>query len=192
MVFLLTGRPADGFHWQTSLQQDFAFTPDKLREYFFDPHWEDIVLGRAGLMEHLPVALKKIAPHVNPASFLSYWLENDSRLYVPLLQELAAVRSTGIWVYLATNQEHLRADYLMRTLGLAEYVDGVFYSAILGVNKPDTELFYRVQASVGLRGEELFLIDDSAHNVSAALEAGWRALLWTRSSSPSALRRLCQ
>lgn len=189
---LVDGRPADGLHWQTSLHQDVGFTPDKLRECFFDPHWEDIVLGRAGLMERLPVALEEIAPHVNPNSFLSYWLEMDSRLSVPLLQELVAVRSRGIRVYLATNQEHVRAAYLMETLGLAEYVDGIFYSAMLGVKKPDAEFFNRVQASVGVRGNELFLIDDSDQNISAALKAGWRALLWTNGSSPSTLQRLCQ
>lgn len=188
---LVDGRPADGLHWQTSLQQDFALAPDKLRECFFDIHWEDIVLGRAGLMERLPVALEQIAPHVDPNSFVSYWLEKDSRVSIPLLQELAVVRSAGVRVYLATNQEHIRAAYLMGPLGLGEYVDGIFYSAMLGVKKPDAEFFHRVQAFVGLRGEELLLIDDSGQNIAAALEAGWQALLWTENSSPSLLRRLC-
>jgi hypothetical protein len=70
---------------------------------------ENIVLGHAGLMEHLPSALQQIAPHVTPAEFVSYWFEKDSCLAAPLLQELSLLRSAGIRVYLATNQEHLRA-----------------------------------------------------------------------------------
>jgi putative hydrolase of the HAD superfamily len=188
---LVDGRPEDGCHWHTSVEEDLGFTSDALHEQFFAPYWEDIVLGRAGLMEHLTAALQKIAPHVSPARFVSYWFERDSHLVAPFLPELSFVRSAGIRVYLATNQEHLRAAYLMENLGLAEHVDGIFYSARLGAKKPDLEFFARVQAAVGLRGEELLLIDDSRQNIEGALEAGWQALHWTKHSSPDIVRSLC-
>ena len=135
--------------------------------------------------------LQKIAPHVSPDEFVSYWFERDSRLVDPLLEELSLVRSAGIRVYLATNQEHLRASYLMDRLGLAEHVDGMFYSAHLGTKKPDLEFFAKVQAAVGLCGEEILLIDDSRQNIEAALKAGWRALHWTKHTSPNAVRNSC-
>jgi putative hydrolase of the HAD superfamily len=187
---LVDGRPEDGRHWHTSLAEDLGFAPATLHEHFFAPYWEDIVLGRAGLMEHLTAALQKIAPHVSPDEFVSYWFERDSRLVTSLLQELSSLRSTGIRVYLATNQEHLRAAYLMEKLGLAEHVDGIFYSARLGARKPDREFFAKVQAAVGLRGEELLLIDDSRENIEAARSAGWQALHWTKDSSPDIVRSL--
>ena len=188
---LVDGRPEDGRHWQTSVEEDFGFAPDTLHNQFFALYWEDIVLGRVGLMEHLTTALKKIAPHVIPAQFVSYWFERDSRLITPLLQELSCVRSMGIRLYLATNQEHLRAAYLMEELGLAERVDGIFYSAHLGAKKPDMEFFAKVQTTVGLCGEEMLLIDDSRQNIEAALKAGWQALHWAKHSSPSILRSVC-
>jgi putative hydrolase of the HAD superfamily len=188
---LVDGRPEDGRHWLTSVEDDLGFTSETLHEQFFAPYWEDIILGRAGLMEHLTTALQKIAPRVGPAEVISYWFERDSRLATPLLQELSLLRSTGIRVYLATNQEHLRAAYLMEKLCLAEHVDGIFYSARLGVKKPDLQFFARVQAAVGLRGEEMLLIDDSLQNIEAALKAGWRALYWTTQSSPDIVRGLC-
>src|SRR3954467_1994916 len=166
---LVDGRPEDGRHWQTSVEEDLGFTSDILHAEFFAPYWEDIVLGRAGLMEHLATALQKIAPHVSPAAFVSYWFEKDSRLVPSLFQELSVVRSVGIRVYLATNQEHLRAAYLMEKLGLAEHVDDIFYSARLGAKKPDMEFFAKIQAAVGLCGEEMLLIDDNRQNVEAAL-----------------------
>jgi len=188
---LIDGRPEDGRHWHTSIEEDLGFTSDTLREQFFAPYWENIVLGRAGLMEHLTTALQKIAPHVSPAQFVSYWFEKDSRLVAPLLEELSLARSMGIRVYLATNQEHLRATYLMEELGLAEHVDGIFYSARLGAKKPDIEFFAKIQAAVGLCGEEILLIDDSRQNIEAALKAGWQALHWTRHGSPTVVRSLC-
>ena len=188
---LVDGRPEDGRHWQASLEKDLGFTSDALQEHFFAPCWESIVLGRAGLMEHLTTALQMIAPHVSPAQLVSYWFEMDSRLVAPVLAELSLVRAAGVRVYLATNQEHLRAAYLMEKLGLAEHVDGIFYSARLGAKKPDMEFFARAQAAVGLCGEELLLIDDSPQNVEAARRAGWQALHWTKHGSPSIVRSLC-
>lgn len=187
---LVDGRPEDGRHWHTSVEEDFGFASDTFHEQFFAPYWENIVLGRTGLMEHLMTALHKIAPHVSAAEFVSYWFEKDSRLVAPLLQELSLVRSAGIRVYLATNQEHLRAAYLMEKLGLAEHVDGIFYSARLGAKKPDMEFFAKVQAAVGLCGAEMLLIDDSRQNIEAARKAGWQALHWTKHSSPNIVRSL--
>lgn len=188
---LVDGRPEDGRHWQTSIEEDLGFTADALHAQFFAPYWENIVLGRAGLMEHLTTALQQIAPHVSPAQFVSYWFERDSRLVSPLLAELSLLRSAGTRVYLATNQEHLRAAYLMEKLGLAEYVDGIFYSACLGAKKPDVKFFAKVQAAIGIGGEEILFVDDSRQNVEAALEAGWKAFHWTKHSSPDIVRRLC-
>jgi putative hydrolase of the HAD superfamily len=95
-------------------------------------------------------------------------------------------------VYLATNQEHLRAAYLMEKLGLAEHVDGILYSARLGAKKPELDFFAKVQAAVRLCGEEILLIDDSRPNIEAALEAGWQAFHWTKHSSPRIVRSLCR
>jgi putative hydrolase of the HAD superfamily len=75
---LVDGRPEDGRPWHTSVEEDLGFASDTLHEQFFAPYWESIVLGRAGLMEHLKTALQKIAPHASPAQFVSYWFERDS------------------------------------------------------------------------------------------------------------------
>ena len=188
---LVDGRPEDGRHWQTSIEDDLGVSSATLHEQFFAPYWEDIVLGRAGLMEHLTIAFQDIAPHVTPTTFLSYWFERDSRLVAAFLPELALARSRGILVYLATNQEHLRAAYLMGALGLAEHVDGIFYSARIGAKKPDIEFFAKVQAAAALGGDEMLLIDDSLQNIEAALRAGWQAFHWTKDSAPKILRSLC-
>src|SRR6185436_6648682 len=101
---LVDGRPEDGRHWQTSIADDLGIDAATLHQQFFVPYWEDILLGRVGLMEHLTTALPRFAPHVNPAAFISYWFERDSRIVTPLLLELSSVRSMGVRVYLATNQ----------------------------------------------------------------------------------------
>jgi putative hydrolase of the HAD superfamily len=167
----------------TSLEADLGLRSDDLQREFFDVHWEDVVLGRVMLPDSLSPVLDKIAPHLTPDQFIAYWFDQDSRLDHELLQELAAIRSTGILIYLATNQDHRRARHLMETLGLEEHVDGVHYSAHVGAKKPSQDFFDKVASTVRFPASELLLIDDSLDNTRAAEAAGWKAFHWTGEKS---------
>ena len=100
---LVDGRAEDGNHWHTSMEQDLGLAYDTLHTHFFAPHWESILLGRADVSVDLTAALEQIAPHLTLDNLLAYWFEKDSRLDVPLLEQLSLIRSSGIRVYLATN-----------------------------------------------------------------------------------------
>jgi putative hydrolase of the HAD superfamily len=91
----------------------------------------------------------------------------------------ALIRRCGLCVYLATNQEHERARYLMKTLDLMARVDGCHYSAAVGHRKPNSAFFDAVACKVGLPPRELLLIDDAEENVRAVIAAGWDAMQWT-------------
>ena len=119
---LVTGRPEDGLNWATGLERDLGVSAAALQREFFARHWEEIVVGRADLPESLAASLTKIAPHVACDQLIAYWFEKDSRLDPAILDDIAASRSAGLKVWLATNQEHMRARYLMDVLGLAERV----------------------------------------------------------------------
>ncbi len=187
---LVSGRPSDGGHWQTSLRADLQLDPAVFNERFFAPHWGDIVVGRTDIMAHLPAVLTSIAPHLAAETLLEYWFSRDSRVAKPLLQELALARATGVRVYLATNQEQRRATYLMETMGLARHVDGMYHSARVGARKPEAAYFAAVQEDVGVDADNLLLVDDTLENVEAARAAGWHALHWTAGMTPESLRSL--
>ena len=180
---LIKGRPKDGKHWSAYLEKDLKLSPSVLQRDFFGPHWSDIVVGRADLMQRLRPVLRSIAPHLSAEELVAYWFQQDSRLDHNLLNDLQEIRTGGSRIYLASNQEHLRANYLMDNLGLAHQFDGIFYSAQLAAKKPSLEFFERVVMRVGLEPRSLLLIDDSRENVQAATEAGWNASLWNETSS---------
>ena len=186
---LVDGRPEDGRHWTFGLEDDLGIPKNVLHREFFEVHWKDVVLGRSSLMERLAPVLEKIAPQVTVEQFIAYWFMKDSRVILPLWHELISLRSMGFKVYLATNQEHERASYLMQTLGLAECCDGMFYSAQLSVSKPDSEFFTRICTLIDLRAHELLLVDDTLANVKAASSLGWETIHWTSDTSPKALRQ---
>jgi putative hydrolase of the HAD superfamily len=176
---LVNGRPSDGHHWSIGLDGDLGLSFDVLQDAFFKRHWERIVTGRADLRTCLAGVLSEVAPALTVDHLLTYWFRQGARLNEELLRDLAMIRLRGLRAYLATNQEHERARYLMNTLGLATHVDDCHYSAAIGYRKPRLAFFRAVARKVGLHPEELLLIDDADENVRAAVEAGWHAARWT-------------
>ncbi|MCB8823514.1 HAD-IA family hydrolase [Microvirga rosea] len=180
---LVRGRPADGRHWSASLETDLGLRPEDLHREFFAKHWNDVVIGRAKLEDRLLAALRHIAPHVTVERLIEYWFAHDACLDRRLLQDLQALRSWGYQVYLATNQEHRRAQYLMGTLGLASVVDGIQYSAQIGAKKPSAAFFEGAASAVGLLPADILLIDDTLENVRTAQACGWQGVLWSGKES---------
>jgi putative hydrolase of the HAD superfamily len=176
-------RHKSGRTWQSDLLADLGIDPGILHEEFFQPHFRDVVLGRADIDNRLAPVLERIAPTVSTERLLAYWFEHDAAIDPRLLGDLRDVRATHIPVHLATVQEHRRVDYLWNTLGLRDDFDGIHYSADLGVAKPDPAFYRAVEQRVGAAPGKLLLIDDREDNVEAARRAGWRAHLWTPEST---------
>ncbi|MBB2698746.1 UNVERIFIED_ORG: putative hydrolase of the HAD superfamily [Rhizobium esperanzae] len=176
---LIHGRPADGLPHFTFLERDLGLRLDLLQQAFFQTHWNDIIIGREPLEPRLLAVLAEIAPHLSAATLIDYWFENDSRLDLNLLEELAALRQSGVALFLATNQEHRRARYLMEEAGLGGHVDGIIYSAALGHRKPSPDFFRLATERAGALPGEIGFIDDMAENIEAARQFGWNAAQWT-------------
>ncbi|KSV75927.1 hypothetical protein N185_15895 [Sinorhizobium sp. GW3] len=183
---LVCGRPSDGRPWASVIEDDLGFSVADLQREFFIPYWNEIVVGRCGLADHLKPALAKIAPHLSYDDFIAYWFKNDARLNIKLLEELRRQRDAGKRVYLATNQEHVRAAYLVEVLGLGRHCDGIYYSAALGCRKPEPAFFEQAAALSGFPAEQLLLVDDTPANITAARASGWNAVQWLEGCSLSA------
>ncbi|MBX5040804.1 HAD-IA family hydrolase [Rhizobium lentis] len=176
---LIHGRPTDGLPHFTYLERDLGLRPELLQQAFFQTHWGDIIIGREALEPRLASVLTDIAPHLNATALIDYWFENDSRLDRNLLEELGALRQSGVTLFLATNQEHRRARYLMERAGLGAHFDDIIYSAALGHSKPSPDFFRLTTERAGVQPEEIAFIDDMAANVEAAGQFGWHAVQWT-------------
>lgn len=171
---LITGRPSDGAFWATGLDQDLGLNPEDIQAQFFAPYWADVVLGRRDLMDCLHAIWPGLGVDVSAEAFVRYWFAMDARVDQAVMSACADLRGHGHKVFLATNQDHMRAGYILNDLGLKEHVDGIFYSAAMGVKKPDAAFFAKAGAGVTAP----FLLDDTAANVDAARQAGWDAEQW--------------
>ena len=186
---LVDGCPGDGRRWDSDLERDLGLSSAGLGEAFFQAAWAEIVIGRTELKPTLARVLQRIAPDLEVDRLITYWFEQDSRIVAPVLSDLRAARQRGIAVYLATNQEHLRAAYLMQEMGLEAEVDGIIYSAAAQSRKPEPAFFAFAEQVAGRRPEDLLLVDDTAANVVAARTAGWQAAQWTGGETLDAILR---
>lgn len=184
---LVNGRPADGAHLFTDLERDLGIPLDLLQREFFALRWPAIVTGQRPLEPELADVLSVIAPDVTAETLIKYWFENDSRIDREVLGAISELRADGRRVFLATNQEHRRASYLMNEMRLADHVDGIVYSAALGHRKPATEFYNLATAFAGTRASDIILVDDTQDNVLAARAYGWSAVHWKQGMTAAVL-----
>ncbi len=184
---LVDGRPEDGYPWHHRLYEDLGIAPCDLRKKFFAHEWQDVVVGKTGLIEALTASLARLPTTISAEDLVSYWFKMDSHIVDAVLSDCRLTRAQGIPVILATNQEHERARYLLKVMGLDSEVDGIVYSAQVGCQKPHPEFYIYAARATGFTPHELLLVDDTRANVDAALNAGWHAVHWNGSESLSTI-----
>ena len=173
-------RPELQLRWDENLLADLGIDPEAFKDRFiYDVFVKKVLVGKIGLVEALDRVLPQLGYKGPTQRIVSYWLEHDSRLNVELIDVARRLKAAGVKLYIATNQEHLRADYLMQQVGLGAHVDGIIYSAALGYRKPDAQFFERAAAVAGAAPEDIVLVDDTLANVEAARRNGWHAVHWT-------------
>lgn len=187
VILDVDGVVVHGFHanpekrrpWDVALESDLGISRQRLTETFFNGVFaSEIVTGRKSLVEALDDVLPGLGYRGSTLDFIAYWLERDSMLDNDLLAAIAAVRKCGARVYLATNQEHIRAFHLWATLGLQARFDDIYYSARLGVTKPQAAFFEAVSTRIGKQRQPPLFFDDSSRNVDAATAHGWEAVVY--------------
>ncbi|AJY44444.1 HAD family hydrolase [Martelella endophytica] len=169
----------NGGSWAADIERDLGIDPDRLSAEFFATHWPDVILGRKHLHAALDDCLPELSETLTAQEFIDYWFSRDSMIDEAVLADARALKGEGFAIYLATNQEHQRARYLMEAMGLAADVDGIIYSAAIGEKKPRPGFFAAAERVSGFTGEQCVFIDDQLGNIEAARAFGWHPLHWT-------------
>jgi FMN phosphatase YigB (HAD superfamily) len=70
-------------------------------------------------------------------------------------------------------------SFVLRAFPPSAFLDPMFFSAQIKACKPSDEAFAAVEMSLGMQGDEILFIDDTAANVAAARRRGWDAIHFT-------------
>jgi putative hydrolase of the HAD superfamily len=174
---VITGH-AEGGDWHQNLERDLGLSPRELQKIFFHtPAFASLMTGQSDLYADLQQVWPKLKCEASVEAFVDYWFSCHSAMDSEVLSLVAELRSGDTQSFLATNQEHHRARYVWKTLGLSEHFDGMIYSAALGAQKPDPAFFTKALGKLPAKEpREILFLDDSLPNVEAAVAAGWNAV----------------
>jgi putative hydrolase of the HAD superfamily len=170
-------RPELQLRWDENLLEDLGIDPEQFKEKFiYDVFIKKVLIGKVGLVEALDRVLPQLGYKGPTQRIVAYWLEHDSQLNVQLIDVARKLKATGLKIYIATNQEHLRAQWLWQGLRLGEIFDDMFYAARFGVAKPDPGFYAEVERRLGPQTEPPLFFDDSPKVIAGARKAGWEAV----------------
>ena len=195
VFFDVDGVVIDGWHsdparcrpWDADIEQDLGISRTALQDALFGPRPKGVgspmqacIVGQLDLKQVLADLLPSLGFAGPVDAFLDYWFAKDSVVNAGVLDIAGQVaRSRRASAYLATGQEHYRADYLWNDLRLRDHFEAMFYSARIGHLKSSPEFYAAVSKALGIGPDERPLFfDDSPSAVTAAREAGWDACLF--------------
>lgn len=188
VLFDVDGVLINGYHsnparvraWDKTMLADIGVDPDRLRkEFTFETFVKKVIVGQMSFVEALDKHLPALGYKGSSMAFAHYWLHMDSELNQETVAIARTLKTCGdCRLYIATNQEHMRAMWLWGKLGLSEIFDDMFYSARLGLRKPDPRYFEYIARAIGPQAEPPLFFDDTPAVVAAASKAGWEAVLF--------------
>lgn len=146
---------------------------------FFKNEFQLCLVGKADLKKELKKYVTKWGWSLSIDELLKFWFEGEQEVNEQLLIKVSELRKNGLKIYLATNNEKYRVDYLWNTIGLKSYFDGIFSSAEIGLKKPDPEFYIKVLSLLKTTPDSVIFMDDDEENVSSAKEVGMEARLYS-------------
>jgi putative hydrolase of the HAD superfamily len=178
-----------GAAWRASLES-LCGVPTRLDDFLAELFAAErpCLTGAADFEVALAEVLNRWQSNVKLADALRVWT-----LIEPAKDVLATVgrlRSAGVVVALATNQQSHRAAFMTGALGYDGHFDHLLYSCELGYAKPNPEYFSAALAKLGMLPSDVLFIDDHEVNVAAARGAGLQAELFHLSDGLGSLQTI--
>ncbi len=112
-----------------------------------------------------------------PAEFIqavraqSKWLPGGAKNVIATLRQKNSLKMAML-----NNESGPLNDFRIETFGLAQYFDGFFCSAYLGMRKPDPRIFRAGAEMLHVTPEECAFVDDRENNCAAAAGVGMHAI----------------
>ena len=188
LVFDVDGVLVHGYHatpdqrdaWDAALQERGINADRFQREFIFDIFMKRVLNGEVPMVEALDRRLKAFGYKGSTMAILDLWLSFDGNPNTELLEVIARLQSRDdLVLYLATNQDHARAQFLWQTIGLKALFADMFYSARFGRTKYDKAFFAMAEERMITHSDRPIFFDDTQKVLDVAGKAGWETVLFT-------------
>ena len=124
-------------------------------------------------------------------AFFERWMECTGDAIDPTVNILLEVKAAGYPVYGLSNWSQETFPRLRHRYPFLPKLDDYLLSGMVGVAKPDEEIFHIFLQRIGRRAEDYIFIDDAKANIETANRLGFGTILYQSSSQLRAsLRQL--
>jgi len=148
------------------------------RELFHNIEWAQMDLGILNEESAEPLVLERIPDHLKEhvKHLLSHWWEK--RLCVEGMESLLLkLKASGYRLYLLSNASISQHQY-WPDFAISRLFDGKLISCDIGIIKPNPAIYQTFTEQFGLKPEECLFIDDLPANVAAAVQCGWKGIVF--------------
>lgn len=156
----------------------FEYKYNKMNEMGY-PVTREFLLDRVG--ESFRVMFPKEFKSDNPEAVIEEYYDGvdknitdyPSMIYPTLLQLLDYCKTQNIMMYVTSNSKHHRLLHALSDMKIDSYFKAVYSSEMLHIAKPDPLFYEKIAVLEHLKKEEVIIIEDSSHGISAAKNAGF-------------------
>jgi putative hydrolase of the HAD superfamily len=161
------------------LERDYGIPYAKI-EPFFTSEFQKCLIGEADLREVIAPHLEEWGWKGSVDELLNFWFKAEHIIDQDLIDYILTLRDKGIRLFVATNQEKHRAQYMLDKMGFSDVFEQVYASAHLGHRKPAIDFFAKLHERLAdVEKHEIVFWDDSEENVKGAREYGIQAEIYT-------------
>jgi len=118
-------------------------------------------------------------------AFFDRWTESSGDTIQPTVDIMLEIKAAGYPVYGLSNWSTESFPWVKHKYTFLPKLDDYLLSGMVGVAKPDAEIFRLFLQRIDRRAEDCVFIDDSQANIDAANRLGFTGLLYT---TPQRLR----
>lgn len=150
--------------------------PSERLQSFFREAFPNCLINKSDLKEAIVPYLSEWQWTGSVDELLNYWFESGNEINEVVWNMAESLKEQGVRIYVGTNQEKYRTQFMCEHMGYDALFDEVYSSADLGVVKPMDEFFLRMKQGIGVDDASAILFwDDMEKNVEAAKRLGFTA-----------------
>jgi FMN phosphatase YigB (HAD superfamily) len=158
--------------------EKYGVNPDLQEQFYATKEFKDAGVGTFDLKEAIRIHNDKWQWHGEIDELLRMWFEGENYPNEPLFEVVEQLRSSDVKVYLATQQEKYRAQFLSDEV-FKDKIDGMLVSCNIGYGKHENHYWnFVINQLQPLLPSEIAYFDDRQSLVDLAKKHGISAFLY--------------
>jgi HAD superfamily hydrolase (TIGR01509 family) len=139
---------------------------------FFNNEFKDCLVGKADLKKSIKKYMNLWRWQGSVDQFIDNWIKEEIQYNSEIVDAINKLNREKYKVYICSNQEENRANYLEKKISEVIKVDGYFFSCRLGCSKNEVKFFRKVLKHFIVEKSQIYYMDDSQKNIKTAAKTG--------------------